>query len=397
MEHRYVSVNASSTVTAGASESAAAAVNAVPLLDLKEQYRSLKQEVDAAIKRVVDSQMFILGPEVESLEKEIAAYCGCSHAVGVSSGTDALLAAFMAYGIGPGHEVITSPFTFFATVGSIVRVGATPIFVDIDPDTFNMDPAAVRKAITSRTKAIMPVHLFGQCVDMDPILDVAAEYGLVVIEDAAQAIGASYKDRPAGGMGQVGCFSFFPSKNLGAFGDGGIVTTNDHDLAERIKVLRNQGMQPKYHHAVVGGNFRLDALQAAVLRVKLTRLEEWIDLRRANADFYNRGFEQAGLAGAEVVTPQVRFERHVFNQYVLKVRGRDALREYLTENRVGTEIYYPKPVHLQECMHAFGFRDGDFPASEEAAGCVLALPVYPELTVAAKEYVVSTIGRFYGR
>jgi len=388
--------NAPSTKAGRGPSQEEAPVTAVPLLDLKGQYRSMKEEVDAAIKRVVDSQMFILGPEVESLEREIAAYCGCTDAVGVSSGTDALLAALMAYGIGPGHEVITAPFTFFATVGSILRVGAKPVFADIDPDTFNIDPDALKKAITSRTKAVMPVHLFGQCADMDPILAVAEDHGLVVIEDAAQAIGAHYRGRPAGSMGHVGCFSFFPSKNLGAFGDGGIVTTNDHQLAERIRVLRNQGMQPKYHHAVVGGNFRLDALQAAILRVKLTRLDGWIEARRANAAFYTRSFEETGLAGEKIIPPRVRFERHVFNQYVIRVRDRDALRDHLIANRVGTEIYYPKPVHLQECLKDFGCVEGEFPASEEASGCVLALPVYPELSLEQKRYVVSAIGQFYG-
>jgi len=392
-----MSINAPSTAVLERPAPKKSAVTGVPLLDLKGQYLAMKDEVDAAIKRVVDSQMFILGPEVEYLEKEIAAYCGCTDAVGVSSGTDTLLVAMLAYGIGPGDEVITAPFTFFATVGTILRVGAKPVFADIDPATFNIDPDAMKKAITSRTKAVMPVHLFGQCTDMDPILEAAAEHGLIVIEDAAQAIGADYRGRRAGSLGHVGCFSFFPSKNLGAFGDGGIVTTNDHDLADRIKVLRNQGMQPKYHHAVVGGNYRLDALQAAVLRVKLTRLEDWIEKRRANAAYYTKSFKDAGLAGDAIIPPPVQFERHVFNQYVIRARERDALREYLSADRVGTEIYYPKPVHLQECLGGFGFREGDFPASEEAAACVLALPVYPELTLEQKQYVVSSIGRFYMR
>jgi len=367
----------------------------VPLLDLKRQYATIRDEVDAAIKRVIDSQHFILGPEVEALEKEIAEYCGCSHAVGVTSGTDALLVSLMALGIGPGDEVITTPFTFFATVGSILRVGAKVVFADIDPQTFNIDAAKVEKAVTEKTRAIMPVHLFGQSADMNPILAVAQKHNVSVIEDAAQAIGTNYLGRKVGSMGTVGCFSFFPSKNLGAFGDGGIITVNDGDLAQRMRVIRNQGAQPKYFHKVVGGNFRLDAIQAAVLRVKLKRLDSWMEGRRANAQFYTRRFLELGLAGTKIVTPSIAFERHVFNQYVIRAEDRDGLKDFMSEKGVGTEIYYPKAMHLQECVRHNGYKEGDFPESERAASSVLALPIFPELSDDEKEYVVSAINEFY--
>jgi dTDP-4-amino-4,6-dideoxygalactose transaminase len=373
------------------------AIKLVPLLDLKQQYQSIKSEVLEAVNRVMDSQYFILGPEVEDLEKEIAEYCGCRYAVGVSSGTDAILAALMALGISPGDEVITTPFTFFATVGCVLRLGASPVFADIRPDTFNIDPTQIEKAITPKTKAILPVHLFGQSADMGLLLDIADRYGLMVIEDAAQAIGTEYLGRKAGSMGVCGCFSFFPSKNLGAFGDGGIVTTNDEALAERIRVLRNQGAQPKYHHHVVGGNFRLDALQAAVLRVKLKRLESWTEKRRQNAAYYSRRFEELGLAGAEIAPPPVIHERHVYNQYVIRATNRDGLKDFLATQGVTTEIYYPKCVHVQKCMVDGRHTPGDFPVSETAAASVLALPIYPELRVDQKEYVVKKIAEFYGK
>jgi len=371
------------------------AVNSVPLLDLKAQYRTIKDEVARAMNRVLESQHFILGPEVEALEKEIADYCSCRYAVGVTSGSDALLVSLMALGIGPGDEVITTPFTFFATVGSIIRMGATPIFADIDPHTFNIDPERIKAAITSKTRAIMPVHLFGQAADMDPILDVAQEHGLFVIEDAAQAIGSEYKRRRAGSMGTVGCFSFFPSKNLGAFGDGGIVTTNDEQLAESMRVMRNQGAKPKYFHKVVGGNFRLDALQAAVLRVKLKYLDSWSEKRRANAAYYTARFDELGLNDGTVVTPPVVFQRHIYNQYVIRAKDRDDLKGFLSSRKVATEIYYPKALHLQDCVKDLNYREGDFPASESAAAGVLALPIYPELTAEQQLYVVSTIAEFY--
>lgn len=372
-------------------------INKVPLLDLRGQYAAIKEEVAEAMSRVTESQQFILGPEVEALEREIAQYCGCEYAVGVSSGTDALLAALMALGISTGDEVITTPFSFFATAGSILRVGATVVFTDIEPHTFNMDPEKVAAAITPRTRAIIPVHLFGQSADMGPIMEIAGKHSLAVIEDAAQAIGSEYFGKRVGGIGTVGCFSFFPSKNLGAFGDGGIVTTNDPELAQRMKVIRNQGANPKYFHSVLGGNFRLDAIQAAVLRVKLRYLDSWTEMRRANAEFYTRRLLELGLAENRVVPPKVVFERHVHNQYVILAEDRDGLRAFLNDNGVATEIYYPKCLHLQDCVMDGRYSKGDFPVSEEAAGRVLALPIFPELSVDQKEYVVSKIWEFYRR
>jgi UDP-2-acetamido-3-amino-2,3-dideoxy-glucuronate N-acetyltransferase len=372
-----------------------APVTSVPLLDLKAQYGSIKPEVDKAVQEVVDSQYFIMGPAVKALEADVAQYCNCRHAVGVSSGTDALLISLMALGIGPGDEVITSPFTFFATVGSILRVGATVVFADIEPDTFNIDPAKVAKRVTRKTRAIMPVHLFGQCADMDPLLALASKKGIPIIEDAAQAIGSEYKGRRAGSMGTVGCFSFFPSKNLGAFGDAGMVTTNDSALAERLQVLRNQGAQPKYHHKLLGGNFRLDTLQAAVLRVKLKYLDDWSEKRRANATFYTTRLRASKTLRKRVLPPPVIRERHIFNQYVIRVKDRDALQAFLKEKGIGNEIYYPKAMHVQECLDKGQYRQGDFPLSEKASNEVLALPIYPELTEAQQAYVISAIESFY--
>ncbi len=370
-------------------------ITGVPLLDLKGQYQSIKNEIREAMDRVIESQMFILGPEVEALEKEIAAYCRCKYAVGVTSGTDALLVSMMALDIGPGDEVITSPFSFFATVGSILRLGAEVVFADIDPITFNIDPDEVAKRVGPRTKAIMPVHLFGQCADMDPLIELARDRGIPLIEDAAQAIGAEYKGRRAGSMGTLGCFSFFPSKNLGAFGDGGMVTTNSADLADRIRVMRNQGAEPKYYHKVVGGNFRLAALQAAVLRAKLKHLDGWHEKRRANAAFYTQRLTESDATESFVIPPRIVNEKHVFNQYVLQAEKRDLLRAYLQENGVATEVYYPVPIHLQECLNRGGFKAGDFPISEAASNKVLALPIYPELTQEQKSYVVERIREFY--
>jgi dTDP-4-amino-4,6-dideoxygalactose transaminase len=370
-------------------------LTSVPLLDLKAQYRSLEGEIRSAIERVVESQRFILGPEVEALEKQVAAYVGSAHAVGVSSGTDALLVALMALNVGAGDEVITTPFTFFATVGSILRLGARPVFADIDSATFNIDVEHVKSLVGSRTKAIVPVHLFGQCVDMGPLIELAQARSLALVEDAAQAIGAEYKGRRAGSMGTVGCFSFFPSKNLGAFGDGGMVTTNDADLAERMRIIRKQGANPKYHHVTVGGNFRLDALQAAVLQVKLRRLESWHEARRANAAYYTRRLKELGLAPDFVKPPRILFERHIFNQYVVRAKARDELKSFLQHKGVGTEIYYPKPLHLQQDVMAGRYAEGDFPASEEAGRQVLALPIYPELSDEGKEYVLACIAEFY--
>lgn len=363
----------------------------VKLLDLEAQYLPLRAEILAAITRVCDSQRFIFGPEVDALEDELAAYLGASHAIAVSSGTDALLAAFMALGVGPGDEVIAPTFSFFATAGCVARVGATPVFVDIDPVTFNLDPALVRRAITTHTRAIVPVHLYGLPADMDPIVEVAREKGIPIVEDAAQAIGATYKARPAGTIGTIGCFSFFPSKNLGAFGDGGLITTHDAVLAREIRLLRNHGAEPKYFHKRVGGNFRLDALQAAVLRVKLPHLERWTSMRRQNAERYQTLFASAGLSDRIILPTAPADRHHIFNQYVIRVGERDRIRRFLNDRGIATEIYYPVPFHLQECFSSLGYRRGDFPQAEAAADTVLALPIYPELTMEQQSAVVAAL------
>ena len=364
-----------------------------------------------AIDQVCASQHFILGEHVRALEEEVARYCAASAGIGVSSGTDALLLALMALDIGPGDEVITSPFTFFATAGTIARTGARPVFCDIDPVTFNMSPAAVQtfiddnctereglinRATGGRIKALMPVHLYGQSADMDPLMGIARRHGLKVIEDAAQAIGTEYENGVrAGTIGDVGCFSFFPSKNLGAFGDAGLCTTNDAELAERMRVLRVHGGKPKYFHALIGGNFRLDELQAAVLRVKLKYLDGWTEGRQRNAAYYDAAFADAGL-GAKLRTPvAIEGHRHIFNQYVVRAQNRDALRARLTERGIGSEIYYPVPLHLQKCFAYLNYRAGDFPQSEQAAEETLALPIYPELTQAQLAHVVATVAEFY--
>jgi len=374
----------------------------VPLLDLKNQYQSIREEILKVSAEVFESQYFILGPRVEALESEIAAYCKARHAVGVSSGTDALIISLMAAGVGPGDTVVTTPYTFFATAGSIVRVGARPIFVDIDPETFNISPqgladalSAMGKAARQSVRAVIPVHLYGQAADMDPILQIAAEYRLTLIEDAAQAIGAAYKQRRAGCMGDMGCFSFFPSKNLGAFGDGGMVTTNSAALDEKLRILRVHGSAPKYYHKIVGGNFRLDALQAAIVSVKLKFLDQWTAARRENAGTYRRLFHDAGLSD-RVVLPAETDDGHIYNQFVISVRGRrDDLRQYLQEAEVGTEIYYPVPLHMQECFSNLNYKKGDFPMAEQAAASTLALPIYPELTEEQQAYVVKKIKAFY--
>jgi len=364
----------------------------VPLLDLKAQFTQIEAEVREAIDKVLASQRFILGPEVTALEQEVATYSGCDHGIGVSSGSDALLCALMALGVGPGDEVITTTFSFFATAGCIARLGAKCVFVDIEPDTYNIDPKQVASAITERTKAIIPVHLFGQCADMDPILDVAAEKGIAVVEDAAQAIGATYKGRPAGSMGTLGCLSFFPSKNLGAFGDGGMIVTNDAEQAETCRVLRTHGAKPKYYHRRIGGNFRLDALQAAILRVKLKHLNAWSEARRRNAARYDALF-----ADSPVECPRIRPENvSIYNQYVIRVPRRDELKAALAEQGVGSEIYYPVPLHLQECFADLGYRPGDLPVAEQAAQEVLAIPIYPELTESMQQYVAQRILEFLG-
>ncbi len=388
-------------------------VQPIPLLDLKAQYATIRDEIRAAMDRVLESQHFILGPEVEALEQEVATYSQCRFGIGVSSGTDALLVALMALEIGRGDEVISTPYTFFATAGCIARLGATPVFVDIDPYTYNIAPAGIEAVITPRTKAILPVHLFGQMADMDPIMAVAARRNLYVIEDAAQAIGAEYKGRRAGSIGHLGCFSFFPSKNLGGFGDGGMVVTNDPELADRVKLLRGHGARPKYHHQVVGGNFRLDALQAAVLRVKLRYLDDWTAARQRNADTYRRLFAEAGdrrqgagIRGQEtevgsrgcVSLPyDAGYGRHIYNQFVIRCERnepRDVLMAHLKERGIGTEVYYPIPLHLQECFANLGHRAGDFPASEQAAQETLALPIYPELTLEQQAAVISAAKEF---
>lgn len=369
----------------------------VPLLDLKAQYKTIESEVLAAVTGVFATQQFILGPEVQSLEKQLARYCQSGFAVGVSSGTDALLIALMAAGVGPGHEVITSPYTFFATAGSIARTGATPVFADIEGDTYNIDPGAVAEKITTRTKAIMPVHLFGQCCDMDSVLDLAGAHDIVVIEDAAQAIGSNYKGRRAGSMGDMGCFSFFPSKNLGAFGDGGMVTTSSEELYETLKILRVHGSHPKYYHKLIGGNFRLDALQAVIISVKLPHLEKWISERRANARRYKTLFREAGLDGL-IRFPIEKNSRHTYNQFVIGVeRGRNELRRFLSDSEIGTEVYYPVPLHLQPCFSYLQVKKGSCPRAEAAAGQTLALPIYAELTEEQQGYVVERIEAFYSR
>lgn len=378
----------------------------VPLLDLKKQYESLKPSIMAVTEEVFNSQQFILGTKVKELEEKIAAYCQCRFAVGVSSGTDAILASLMAAGIGAGDLVITVPYTFFATVGCIARAGAKPVFVDIEPDTFNMDPSKLKAALAemdkdrrARLKAIMPVHLFGQCADMEPILELAEQHGLEVIEDAAQAIGSEYAFRDgtvkrAGSMGNYGCFSFFPSKNLGAFGDGGMVTTNSEEIYERLLIMRGHGAKPKYYHRIIGGNFRLDALQAAILGVKLDHLDDWTVERQKNSALYRTLFEEADLK--DVALPLEKGRRHIYNQYVITVEGRrDELREFLSSKGVGTEVYYPLPLHIQECFTYLGYRADDFPVSVDLAQKSLALPIFPELDSAQLRYVVENIVEFY--
>lgn len=396
----------------------------VPLLDLQAQHATIRGEVEAAVRRVLDAQRFILGPEVEALEAAVAAYVGAPHAVGVSSGSDALLVALMAEGIGPGDEVITPAYSFFATAGAVSRLGARPVLVDVEPATFNADPRAMAAAVGPRTRAAIPVHLFGQMAEMGPLLELARAprpdgRRLVVIEDAAQAIGSEDAEgRRAGSLGDYGCFSFFPSKNLGGAGDGGLVTAADPERAERLRVLRNHGAQPKYYHRVIGGNFRLDALQAAVLAAKLPHLDAWTAGRQANAARYRRLFADAGLAVplpecvparcaagdcgldrvAGVVLPAERpGVRHIYNQFVIRTPRRDELRRHLAAHGVGSEVYYPVPFHLQECFAGLGHRAGDFPASECAARHSLALPIYPELTGEQIEHVVGVVGEFFRR
>ena len=369
----------------------------VPFLDLHPQYQPLRDDLFAAMARVCDSQRFIMGPEVAAFEAEMSALLGIRHAISVSSGTDAVLLALMALGLGAGDEVVTTTYSFFATAGAVARVGARPVLVDIDPVTFNIDPERLKAAMTARTKAVMPVHLFGQPAEMDAILDVAAAAGVPVIEDAAQAIGATYRSRPAGGIGSIGCFSFFPSKNLGAFGDAGLVTTGDDDLARRARLLRTHGMEPRYYHHVIGGNFRMDALQAAILRVKAPHLSTWTDARRRNARRYEALFREADPAGRVTLPAELPDRVHIFNQYVIRSPRRDDLKRHLEDRGIGTEIYYPVPFHLQPCFSDLGYRRGDFPHAERASAESLALPIFGELTAAQQETVVTAIGEFFER
>jgi len=369
----------------------------VPLLDLQAQYRPLRDEILAAIERVCDSQRFIMGPEITALEDEMARMLGVRHAIAVSSGTDSLLLALMALDIRPGDEVITSTYSFFATAGAVARLGARPVLVDIDDTTFNLVPEHVEAAITPRTKAVIPVHLFGLAADMDPLLDIASRRRIALVEDAAQAIGATYKSRLLGGLGAFGCFSFFPSKNLGAFGDAGLLTTNDDGLGKRARLLRTHGMEPRYYHHVVGANFRMDALQAAVLRVKAPHLASWTEGRRANAQRYRTLFRDAGLLDRVTLPVEPADRRHIFNQFVIRSADRDGLKKHLEERGIGTEIYYPVPFHLQPCFSYLGHRRGDFPQAERAASDSLALPIYGELTAAQQETVVAAVGEFVQR
>jgi dTDP-4-amino-4,6-dideoxygalactose transaminase len=367
----------------------------VPLLDLEAHHAPVLDELRAAIDRVVVSNRFILGPEVEAFEREVATALDIGHAVGVSSGTDALLAALMALGVGPGDEVVTTPFTFFATAGCIARLGARPVFVDIDPATFNLDVARVREAVGERTRAVVPVHLFGQPYDVAGLEQALEGTGVAVVEDAAQAIGAHTARGSVGKLGAFGCFSFFPSKNLGCFGDGGLVTTDDADRAEQLRVLRGHGSKPKYHHALIGGNFRLDAIQAAVLRVLLPHVPAWVAARRANARHYDRWIGEDEVLGEVVTTPPRVQEGHAYNQYVVRVPHRDALRAFLAERGIGTEVYYPVPLHRQACFRYLDQGAGTLPEAERACREVLALPVFPELGEERQRRVVDALRAFY--
>jgi dTDP-4-amino-4,6-dideoxygalactose transaminase len=382
----------------------------VPLLDLRPPLEELRDEILEAVTQVIDSTRYIMGPEIDSLEKEISAYCGTNDAVGVSSGTDALLLALMVLDVGPGDLVLTSNFSFFATAGVVARLNATPVFVDIDSKTFNLDPESLKMALANmdeqtrkRVKAIIPVHLYGQCADMEAIIKISREYNIPVIEDAAQAIGAECETdgqkRSAGSLGDFGCFSFFPSKNLGGVGDGGIVTVNNSELADLLRLKRVHGGERKYYHRVIGGNFRLDPIQAAVIRVKLPHLNEWHSQRQDNAKHYNKLFAEKDLCG-KVKLPFVGHSEnlqnpHIYNQYVIKAQRRDELQSFLAENEIASEVYYPLPFHLQECFLYLGGKPGDFPVSEEVAEEVLALPVYPGMTKEMRETVVEQIGNFY--
>jgi dTDP-4-amino-4,6-dideoxygalactose transaminase len=366
-----------------------AAMN-VPLLDLKAQYASIKDDIDAAVREVLETTRFIGGPNVSGLEEEVARYSRCAHGVGCASGTDALLLALRALGVAPGDEVITTAYSFFASAGTVVNAGARPVFIDVDPRTYNIDPHRLEAAITPSTKAVMVVHLYGQCCDLSAVRAVCDKHQLWLIEDAAQAIGSEWEGRRAGSVGELGCFSFYPSKNLGGAGDGGMVVSNDAELADRVRLLREHGARPKYHHAIIGTNSRLDALQAAILRVKLRHLDRWSEARARNAALYDRLLEGARV-GRPYRDPRAR---HIYNQYVIRVSQRDALREHLTGRGIGTEVYYPVPLHLQACFATLGYKRGDMPESEAAALETLALPIYPELTEEQVRYVAATVREF---
>jgi dTDP-4-amino-4,6-dideoxygalactose transaminase len=364
----------------------------VPLLDLKAQYAAIKDEVVRAITNVCESQLFALGPAVAEFESKIAEYCSSKYAIGVSSGSDALLVSLMALDIKPGDEVITTPFTFFATAGSIIRLGAKPVFVDVDPDTYDINPAGIEEKITEKTRAIIPVHLFGQLAQMKPIIEIAERHNLAVVEDACQSIGATQDGVMCGNFGCLGCFSFYPTKNLSAFGDGGLVTAGNEELAEKIKILRDHGQNPRYFYEIVGGNFRLDSIQAAVLAVKLKYLDKWNEKRRQNAALYNDIF-----TGPPVKKPKIDSNNiSVYHQYTVTVPKRDSLQKFLTENGIGSGVFYPKPLHLQNCFAGLGYKKGDFPVAERLCEQVLSLPVYPELTAEQIRYVADTVLKFYG-
>jgi dTDP-4-amino-4,6-dideoxygalactose transaminase len=375
----------------------------VPLLDLKAHHEPIQQEILAALQQTFLSNAFILGPDVGKLEERVATYCQATYGIGVTSGTDALLLALMALGVGPGDEVITTPYSFFATAGVVARLCAKPVLVDIDPTSYNIDPAKIDSAVTPKTKAVIPVHLYGQCADMAPIMELARRHNLSVIEDAAQAIGSEYRDgRRACSIGTIGCLSFFPSKNLGCLGDGGMAVTNDPELAERMKILRVHGSHPKYYHRLIGGNFRLDTIQAAVLNVKLNYLDGWTKRRQENADRYRALFRQSGLLQkGQVRLPEAVYRdsgakhHHIYNQFVLRVERRDDLIAYLRQKEIGAEIYYPVPFHLQECFRYLGHQEGDFPESERAAKETIAIPIYPELSSAQQTEVVEAMASFY--
>jgi dTDP-4-amino-4,6-dideoxygalactose transaminase len=385
------------TPPADQAASDAARPTSVPLFDISRQHTRLDAEIQTAVTNVCRSGKFVLGPDCVEFEAAMAKYCGAKHAVACASGSDALLLALMAYDVGPGHEVLLPSYTFFATASAVTRLGAKPVFVDIDPETCNLNASHVASLVTSRTRAIIPVHLYGQCAEMEPILYLARKFELPVIEDACQAIGAQYRGRAAGTIGNIGCFSFYPTKNLGAYGDGGLMTTDDDQIAERLRLLRGHGMQPRYHHKLIGINSRLDSMQAAILNVKLPHLEAWTRARGEHAARYDQWFREAGL-DEHVRLPTVRPQRrHVWNQYVVHVSGgrRDALREHLATRKIGTEIYYPIPLHRQECFQYLGYRAGSLPVTEQAARETMALPIFPELTPAEQRLVVDEMQAFF--